>query len=97
VSGPDGRFTIPDVKIGTDYRVVVYPGKAYRDYAQQPVAVAEGTFLDVTLESLDAGSVTGRMVDAEGTPIRGSVCGCRARMRGHRWFKCRATTADSLR
>jgi hypothetical protein len=68
-SGPDGRFTIADVRTGTDYRVTAIPGKAYRDYLQQPVAIAAGAFLDIALESLDTGRLTGRMVDAEGTPI----------------------------
>ncbi len=69
MSGPGGSFSISDVKIGTNYRLVVVVGKEYRDYVQDFVEVANGVFLDVAMASLDIGRLTGHMVDVEGAPI----------------------------
>lgn len=69
MSGGDGRFSIPEVRVGTDYRLTVFPSKRYRDYEQEPVAVVDGVVLDISLQSLDTGRLTGHMVDADGRAI----------------------------
>ncbi len=66
----DGNFSIPDVKIDTDYRLSVLPRSDYRDYREEPLEVTRsGVWLDIVLEPLASGRLTGRMIDLEGNPI----------------------------
>jgi len=72
VSGADGSFSVPDVKIGRGYYLRVIAPVPFRDYAEREISIAEdGASLDIVLESLDIGRLTGRMVDVEGNPLPG--------------------------
>jgi hypothetical protein len=65
-----GRFTIPNVALGSDYEVRVSSEGRYRDVATRGLAVtAEGVRLDLVLEPLAGARLAGRMVDADGVPI----------------------------
>lgn len=71
-SGEDGLFTVANVEIATDYQLSVRPNGSYQDYMEGPIALnSSGIFLDVRLEPLAGGSLTGRMVDLDGRPIPG--------------------------
>jgi protocatechuate 3,4-dioxygenase beta subunit len=69
LSRNDGRFSIPEVRTASDYRVTVLATAGYKDYTEAPVAITSGLPLDIVLESLKNGQLTGRMVDTEGRPI----------------------------
>jgi hypothetical protein len=65
-----GRFSVPNVALGSDYEVRVLSEGRYRSYAQRGLAVtAEGLTLDLVLEPLAGARLAGRMVDADGGPI----------------------------
>jgi hypothetical protein len=69
-SDGNGNFRIPDVKIGSDYRLTLLPRSTYRDYLQEPIAVTgSGAYFDVVLDPLVSGRVSGRMIDGAGNPI----------------------------
>jgi protocatechuate 3,4-dioxygenase beta subunit len=71
-SSEDGSFSIPRVKIGAGYYLRVLPPAPFTDYSQRDIRVTEeGVWLEVVLESLQTGRLTGRMVDAEQNPIPG--------------------------
>jgi hypothetical protein len=72
VSDADGRFSLPDTKIGPGYALRVLPDGPYLDFARQEIDVPEhGLSLEVVLESLSTGRLRGRMVDAEGNALPG--------------------------
>jgi hypothetical protein len=72
VSDDSGYFRIADVEIAPDYELTVRPRGPFRDHVRRPVAVdLAGGFFDIVLEPLDAGRLTGHMVDAEGEPLAG--------------------------
>jgi hypothetical protein len=65
-----GRFSVPNVALGSDYEVRVLSDGRYRDYAQRGLAVTvEGLSLDLVLEPFAGARLAGRMVDADGDPI----------------------------
>jgi hypothetical protein len=65
-----GRFSIPNVALGSDYEVRVLSEGRYRNYMRRGVAITvEGLRLDLVLEPLASARLAGRMVDAEGVPI----------------------------
>jgi protocatechuate 3,4-dioxygenase beta subunit len=72
---PEGRFELPEVQVGQDYRLLVYPkrqlkGAWLKDYSRSPVTVGEGGVeLEVVLDRVGGGTVRGTMVDAKGAPI----------------------------
>jgi protocatechuate 3,4-dioxygenase beta subunit len=69
-SDADGRFFIPDVQVGSDYRVFVRPRGTYKDYVRSPVALTrDSALLDIVLEPLGTGRLEGRMIDADGRPV----------------------------
>lgn len=71
-SRPDGTFSMPAVEPGSDYRVTIYPKGPYENYFQQGVMIGGSTaYLDITLQALESGRLTGRMVDVDGYPIPG--------------------------
>jgi protocatechuate 3,4-dioxygenase beta subunit len=72
VSGEDGSFSIPGVKVGAGYYLRVLAPPPFTDYSQRDIRVTEdGVSLEVVLESLETGRLTGRMIDAERNPIPG--------------------------
>lgn len=66
-----GYFTMEGVEPGRDYQLSVRPGSDYKDY-QRTLAIPErGLDLDVALDPLGSGEMTGWMIDAEGRPVPG--------------------------
>ncbi len=71
-SGADGAFVMGAVEPGSDYRVTVHPRGAYENYWQQDIEIDHpGTGIEITLEPLASGRLTGRMIDVEGYPLPG--------------------------
>ncbi len=71
-SDDDGRFSLGDVQVGEDYRLWIYPRRAFRDYSRSPVSiVAPGVELECVLEPLEEGALSGVMVDPRGVPVPG--------------------------
>jgi len=69
-SDPDGHFSIEDVQVGGDYRLWLYPRDGYKDYSRVPVAIAEpGSEIEIVLEDLETGTVSGTMIDNLGKPV----------------------------
>ena len=70
VTDQNGSFSIQGVKTDQDYRLTVLPRSGYRDYREEPLSVTRsGLWLDIVLEPLASGRLTGRMIDLEGNPI----------------------------
>ena len=68
----DGTFSMSAVVPADDYRITIHPKGAFENYWQQGVAIGgSGRFLDITLQPLDSGRLTGRMVDVRGFPLPG--------------------------
>ena len=68
----DGSFAIPLVKVGRGYQLRVLPPGGFRDFSRSRIRVPEaGLSLDVPLEPLPTGRISGRMVDASGAPVPG--------------------------
>jgi hypothetical protein len=69
VSGADGSFSV-SVKIGAGYYLHVVPPAPFMDYAERDIRITEdGVWLEVVLDSLGTGRLTGRMIDSEQEPI----------------------------
>jgi hypothetical protein len=69
VSGEDGSFSV-SVKIGAGYYLHVVPPAPFLDYAERDIRVTEdGVSLEIVLDSLGTGRLTGRMIDSEQDPI----------------------------
>ncbi len=72
VTNHTGGFSFPEVEIAMDYRLSIHPKGPYRDYAEKDLQVTvEGLYLEVSLECLNHGTLTGRMVDLDGNPVPG--------------------------
>jgi hypothetical protein len=70
VSDREGGFRIPNVEIGSDYNLYVWPTGAYQDYSQKHLAVTRGgLFLEIVLEPLASARLAGRMIDADENPL----------------------------
>jgi protocatechuate 3,4-dioxygenase beta subunit len=70
MSDADGNFTISNVVVGPGYHLRVLPGGSFRDYSRQRIRVPEdGMSLEVVLEALPTGRLTGRMLDVDGSPV----------------------------
>ncbi len=66
----NGSFSIQGVKTDQDYHLRVLPRGGYRDYREGPLLVTRsGLWLDIVLEPLASGRLTGRMIDLDGNPI----------------------------
>jgi hypothetical protein len=69
VSGADGSFSV-SVKIGAGYYLHLIPPAPFMDYAERDIRITEdGVWLEVVLDSLGTGRLTGRMIDSEQEPI----------------------------
>lgn len=70
MSNADGNFTISNVVVGPGYHLRVLPRGSFRDYSRQRIRVPEdGVSLEVVLEALPTGRLTGRMLDVDGSPV----------------------------
>jgi hypothetical protein len=70
VSEANGRFLIPGVEPEMAYYLYVRPHEAYADYQTSVEVDSEGASVDISLRELSTTRLTGRLVDAEGRPIR---------------------------
>lgn len=67
-----GRFWMPEVEVGSDYRLWVQARPDHRDHLQSGIAVdPSGLDLPVRLEGLGGSTLAGSMVDAGGRPLPG--------------------------
>lgn len=67
-----GEFEFPEVEVGHDYRLWMRPRGSYQDYLQKPIHVSEDPLeIDVLLEPLGRGRISGRMVDSGGAALGG--------------------------
>jgi hypothetical protein len=70
VSDADGGFAISNVVVGRGYQLRVLPEGSYLDYSRERIRVPEdGLSLEVVLETLATGRLTGRMLDLDGNPV----------------------------
>ncbi len=70
VSDERGKFSIPDVKVASDYVLKVRSPGVYADYFERFLApTREGLALEIVLERLSAARLSGRMVNADGDPL----------------------------
>jgi hypothetical protein len=70
VSDERGAFSIPDVKIASDYVLKVRSPGVYADYFERFLApTREGLALEIVLERLSAARLSGRMVNADGDAV----------------------------
>jgi protocatechuate 3,4-dioxygenase beta subunit len=69
-SDGNGDFWIEEVETSPDYMVSVRPKDDYRDFVLRDVDIGlAGADLEVILEPLERGSLTGQMLDPEGRPV----------------------------
>jgi len=67
-----GHFSIGDVEPGKDYQLSVRPGADFRNYERAQLEIpADGMELDIVLESLGEGELSGWMTNVDGQPIPG--------------------------
>ncbi len=65
-----GHFSITSVAASADYDVRIYPQGAYKKLHQQSLGVqGKSMRLDLVLESLAFGRITGQMIDLDGNPV----------------------------
>jgi protocatechuate 3,4-dioxygenase beta subunit len=65
----EGDFHFPNVEVSSDYQLIVRSTGSYVDYVQSPLEITGDRSLDIVLEPLATGLLTGRMVDPEGYPV----------------------------
>ena len=67
-----GYFLFEHVEPGEDYRLSIRPGSGYKNKDINPLVVPNrGLKLDVVLEPVDRGELSGFMIDLEGNMVRG--------------------------
>jgi protocatechuate 3,4-dioxygenase beta subunit len=72
ISQPDGSFVFPAVEPGGDYRLSIHPRSAYESYYEQSISIQPPSAnLSVTLQPMETGRLTGRMMDTEGRAMGG--------------------------
>ena len=70
ISQQDGTFRIDAVQLAGDYRVWLFPRASFKDYSLRPVEVGgDGLELEIWLEHVATGTVTGALVDPLGRPV----------------------------
>lgn len=70
LSDKEGRFSFPEVRVGEDYRLWVYPKEHFKDFVLHPVSVPpDGIEIGVTLEPLGTGTIVGQIVDGDGNAV----------------------------
>jgi len=66
-----GEFVVSDVDLASDYYLWIHPKDTYTDFSQELADLSPpGLALEIVLEPLPTGWLTGWMVDAEEQPIR---------------------------
>ena len=71
-SDMNGLFFFGGVEPGADYRLIVTPQGGYRDHVRKRLEIpGKGVTLEVVLEPLRDGAVSGWMMDLYGNPIPG--------------------------
>ena len=66
----EGRFVIQRVEPSDDYMLSINAVAAYKDYFQRDIKVTKnGLTLNVELEALDTGTLSGQMLNVFGVPI----------------------------
>jgi hypothetical protein len=71
-SDRSGRFALPDVETGEDYRLWVRAKAGYRDHVQDDLVVpGAGLEVPVALAPLEEATLSGQMIDPEGRPVPG--------------------------
>jgi hypothetical protein len=94
VGGENGEYLFPDVEVGEDYRLWIYPNGDFKDFVLTPVDVPpDGLAQNVVLEPLGFGRIAGRMVDGEGHPISGLSLRVRSAMAMSKSF---SVTGDDM-
>lgn len=68
VSGAAGTARFPEVAASADYRARVAPRGPYKDYARS-VDLSGGAALEIVLEPLAVGALSGHMIDPAGEPV----------------------------
>lgn len=69
-SDAEGRFGMPAVRVGADYRLWVYPRRRYRDFTVFPQEIHAGeNAVELVLEPLETGAFEALLRDPEGRPL----------------------------
>jgi len=70
VSDGKGQFLIPNVEVGTHYRIQVQARAGHRDYIQDEFYLsASNNRLSIQLEALRHADLKGQMLDLDGNPV----------------------------
>jgi hypothetical protein len=65
-----GFFALRNVDVADDYQLWIRPKKLYRDHGESRLRVtAAGLALDIVLEPLSLGQLSGRMINMDGDPV----------------------------
>lgn len=80
VTDENGRFSIAEVALADDYRLLVRPHAIHRNYDERNLVVqGAGVHLPIMLEPLEIGSLSGQMLDTGGNPLPGLTLWLRSR------------------
>ncbi len=91
-SDANGRFSIANVKEGSDYSLVVMSGRQYVRYEQkQMVITSDISPLEITVKTLNRGRISGSMLDVTGNPISNMTLAVHSKK-----SSSRQTTGDDL-
>jgi hypothetical protein len=67
-----GNFLFEEVEPGKDHRLQIRPGSRYKNKDINPLLVPDGGLkLDIVLELIDEGELSGWMIDLDGQPVPG--------------------------
>jgi protocatechuate 3,4-dioxygenase beta subunit len=70
VTDQRGSFSLPNVEVADDYLLWIRPKQLYRDYGESSIAVTvAGVSLNIVLEPVTLGRLSGRMFNLDGDPI----------------------------
>ena len=88
MSDEEGVFYSPAVQVRDDYRLWIHPQSDFKDFSMTPVSVStQGLELDIELEPLGTGSLSGEMVDSEENPLPGFSLWLRSTDALGRWIR----------
>jgi len=74
-----GKFTFNEVEPDKDYRLQIRPGSGYKDKDINPLEVpGRGLNLDIVLDLVEQGELSGWMVDLDGKPVPGFAMNLRS-------------------